>query len=321
MSDRGVLAVALVAAVVVTAAVVALRPGPVEVDAFAAGFGPGPVAAGTPQTAAWAAVVDDLAPGVVPGSPNDCVAGRLVCLDAVVAEMQARFDRLGCAHTAPFAFTYLEMTRGVQARVAEPGFFEDPAGLAHLDALFAQLYFDAFDSWEAGRLDHVPGAWQMAFEAAELRRSSAAADLLLGMNAHISRDLAYTVAMVLEAAPGAVEDPSDFALVNQVIGEVRLPMLRGAAARFDPTLAELDIEIDPSLGLDAVDLIGRWREEAFELGRRLAEAGDDQERLEVIAEIERNAVAGATIILNADATMGTGLPAEERLAHCEQARS
>jgi hypothetical protein len=316
MTDRTVLAVVVASAVALTAAVVALRPGPVEVDAFTPGFGPGPVEAGTPVTAEWAAVVGDLTPGVVPGSSNDCVAGRLACLDAVVAEMQARFDRLGCAHTAPFAFTYLEMTRGVQARVAEPGFFEDPAGLAHLDALFAQLYFDAFDSWAAGRHEHVPGAWQMAFEAADLRRSSAAADLLLGMNAHISRDLAYTVAMVLEAAPDTVEDPSDFALVNQVIGEVRVPMLEASARRFDPTLAELD----PSLGLDAVDLIGRWRDEAFELGRRLAQARDDHERLEVIAEIERNAVAGATIVLNADATMGTGLPAEERLAHCEQAR-
>lgn len=321
MSSLRLIVVTVVMAAALTALVVAVRPGPVERTSFDPGFGPGPVEQGTPVTPEWAAAQADLEVGVASASPNPCRNGDVeTCFAAILVEMDARLDRLGCSHAAPFAFTYLEMTRGVADAAAEPGFFRVPAGVANIDAIFAQLYFDAFDNWEAGRLDHVPGAWQMAFEAADRQSASAAADLLLGINAHITRDLAYAVAMVLGADGDLSEDPEDFVRINEVIAEVRAPMLAAASRRFDPALADLDIELDPSLGLDTVDLIGRWRDEAFELGERLARASGDTERLEIVAAIERNAVAGATLILNANATMGAGSTPDERLAHCERAR-
>lgn len=282
------------------------------------GFGPGPVTQATAVTGVWEAVDATLEPGLDPTSDNPCRSGQPTCLDVVVEEMAARLGRSPCAHTAPFAFTYLEMTRGVQRRVGEDGFFGNRAALAHLDALFAELYFDAFDNWKAGRHEEVPGAWQMAFAAADGRRVSAAGDLLLGMNAHISRDLAYTVAYVLETAPELADDPADFLLVNEVIGEVRGPMLAAAAERFDPSLGELDPAAAGAEDVDAVALIGQWRQVAFDLGRRLAEAPTEAERDAVSAEIERNAVAAATVILNADAVTPFGMDAKERLAYCDR---
>ncbi len=319
--QRRLLAGLVAGAVAVTAGAVMLgstvespfpEPGP--------GFGRGPVDASTPVTAAWAVAGDGLIAGLDPSSTNACQAGRTDCLDAVVAEMDARLGRLGCGHSAPFAFTYLQMTRGVEAHLDDPDFFADPRTLAHLDALFAQLYFEAFDNWAAGRSDEVPGAWQMAFAAADGQGASAAADLLLGMNAHISRDLAYTVAMVLEAAPEMATDPADFTLVNRVIAEVRGPLLVAAAEQFDPALAELEVELAPDPGLDAAALIGLWRERAFDLGRQLAEAPTSTARRAVEAEIERAAVASAAAILNGDAVFGRGLPPDERLAYCERVR-
>ena len=44
------------------------------------------------------------------GSP--CHRGEPACLAAVITEMEVRLPELGCDHRAPFAFTYLEMTRG-----------------------------------------------------------------------------------------------------------------------------------------------------------------------------------------------------------------
>lgn len=322
MTGGRLLAGLAVAAVVVTAAAVAAGttqhddrppPGP--------GFGSGPVTPADPLDPSWARVADGLVPGVDPDSPDPCQSGREECLDAVVAEMAARLEAQGCAHTAPFAFTYLEMTRGVGRAVADPSFFAAPEVTAHLDALFARFYFDAFDSWVAGRRDEVPGAWQMAFEAADRGESSAAADMLLGMNAHISRDLAYAVDEALGGGSGPGIDRADFGLVNEVIRDVAPDMLDEASDRFDPRLAELD-DLQGDLGpdVDTTELIALWRDQALTFGQRLHDAPTPEARRLVEGEIERAAVAGATVVLNADAVGDLGLPPAQRDAHCEAVR-
>lgn len=320
------LATLAAAALLLTAAVpftlAAVRPPPAPPE-LGAGFGPGPVHPHVPRTAAWADIATDFTPGVDPSSANPCVAGVDPCLGAVVAEMAARADDLGCAHTAPFAFTYLETTRGVEEFLARDGFFVDPAELAHLDALFAVLYFDAIDNWTAGRRDQVPPAWQVAFAAADDRRVSAAADVMLGMNAHISRDLAYAVALLLETTPDpAAADTTDFFLVDEVIAAVQDPMLVGSGERFDPGLATLaDTLIPAGAQIDSVALIGIWRAQAYDLGLRLATAPDAAARAAVAAEIERTAFASAVMILNVEASLDLGLDADERQAYCEAQRS
>lgn len=295
--------------------IAAISPGPVEAGSPGPGFGGGPVSPSTPVTAAWGDVAG-LVPGIEPNSPNDCQAGRVNCLDVVIAEMEARFEELGCQHTAPFAFTYLETTREVRRHVAKPDFFVAPAVTAQLDALFARLYFDAVDNWKSGRPEQVPGAWQIAFQAAEEGRTSAAADIFLGMNAHISRDLAYAVAQVVGASGGLADDSGDFLLVNEVIAAVQEPMLAGAAARFDPTLSDLTSLVPPEAGVTSVELIARWRQQSFDLGLRLAAAGSREEREAVAAEIERNAVAAAVLILNADASLPADNGPLDRDAYC-----
>lgn len=320
MSDRRwarLLLWASASAVVAGLVITALLPGPVDPAVPGPGFGAGPVSAGTPATAAWGDVAG-LVPGIDPDSANPCQAGRLECLDLVVAEMEARLELHPCEHTAPFAFTYLEMTRDVRRRVAEPDFFVAPSVMAQLDTLFARLYFEASDNWSSGRRDEVPGAWQLAFQAAEGGRTSAAADVFLGMNAHISRDLAYAVAQVIEA--DLLEDPTDYLLVNEVIAAVEEPMLIGSAARFDPGLAELASLIPADTGVTSVDLIARWRMQAFELGQRLATADTGEERAAIEAEIERNAVAGAVMILNADSAFSVDDTQFDRDEYCESHR-
>ncbi len=239
-----------------------------------AGFGPAPVTPHEPRTEAWAALAADLTPGVESGAANPCNAGEPRCLEAVVAEMQARTDALGCDHAAPFAFTYLRTTRGVEEHVSREGFFDDPAEIAHLDALFAVLYFHAIDNWRAGRHDEVPPAWRIAFDAADEERVTAAVDVLLGMNAHIGCDLTYAVAQQLSAGPALIaDDPSDFFRVDDVIDVVREPMLARAATRYDPELVTLtDMLLPAGTEVDATALISHWREQAYEFGVRLAAA-------------------------------------------------
>jgi hypothetical protein len=307
------------AATLAALAVAALLPGPTDARSPGRGFGQGPVSPGTALTPGWAEVAG-LAPGIDPDSANSCEVGRASCLDAVVAEMEARFDQRPCAHTAPFAFTYLEMTREVGRNVAQPDFFGDPSLLAHLDALFAKLYFDAFDNWTAGRHDEVPAAWRIAFRAAAEGRTSAAGDVFLGMNAHISRDLAYAVAQVISADGGVFADNTDYLLVNETIAAVQRPMLAAAAERFDPGLSDLDSLVPTQAGVTSVDLIALWRQQAFELGQRLATARTSEERAVVEAEIERTAVAGAVMILNADTSLRGADAQIDRDGYCELRR-
>lgn len=312
-------AVLLLLVATVPFGIAAARPAS-EATAPGAGFGVGPVTPHEPRTDAWAAIARDLEPVLDPGSSNPCTAGELHCLEAVVTEMEARLDELGCAHPAPFAFTYLETTRGVDDHLARDGLFEDPAEIAHLDALFAVLYFDAIDNWQAGRHDQVPPAWQMAFAAADDRRVTAAVDVMLGMNAHISRDLAYAVARQRGEDPRPRDhDPTDFFRIDDVIQAVQQPMLEGAAARFDPHLATLSETLIPAeAAIDSAALIGLWREQAYGFGVRLAAADGPDERAAVAAEIERAAVASAVLILNVGVTRDLGLAVDARERYCSE---
>ena len=322
MTPRSIATLAAAVLLLVAAAgfgAAALRT-PSPPSPLGAGFGPGPVVAHQPRTSLWAPIAEDFVPGVDPSSANACIAGDDRCLEAVVGEMQARLEELGCEHTAPFAFTYLETTRGVEEHLARDGFFVDPPELAHLDALFAVLYFDAIDNWRAGRIDEVPPAWQVAFEAADREQVSAATDVMLGMNAHISRDLAYAVAQLLATTPDPhTADTTDFFRIDEVIAAVQDPMLVGSGQRFDPRLSTLAETLIPAgAEVDSVALIALWREQAYELGLRLATAKDHAARAAVAAEIERASFASAVMILNVEASIDLGLDVDERRRYCEQ---
>ena len=286
---------------------------------------------GTPVTAAWGEIVASLDAPITDSNATPCHRGEPACLNAVVAEMEARLAALPCAHTAPFAFTYLEMTRGVAQEAAS---FDDAALISIVDARFAQQYFDAFDNWHAGRVEQVPAAWQLAFATADREQSSAALDLILGMNAHISRDLAYIVANAVANDPNLREQPDDYLRVNDVIASVKSPMLANAADRFDPGLFLLDTELTVEGAPDPLTLISDWRAFSFDLGLRLATAETTEEREAVIAEIERTSAGAAAVLIAAERADGTAelagaiagvsvgdatfLDATERRAFCER---
>lgn len=290
-------------------------------------------AQGTALTAEWAEIAAGLNVSITDTTATPCHRGEPRCLAAVVTEMEARLEARPCAHTSPFAFTYLEMTRGVANEVAS---FDDAALISVVDARFAQQYFDAFDNWQLGRIEDVPAAWQMAFATADRQQSSAALDLILGMNAHISRDLAYIVATAVASDPNLREQPDDYLRVNDVIAQVKSPMLANAADRFDPNLFLLDTDLTAQGAPDPVTLIADWRTFSFDLGRRLALAETSAQTDAVIAEIERTSTAAAAVLITAEGAEGTaelagavaGLPqgdalfldAAGRRNFCERAR-
>lgn len=265
----------------------------------------------------WREVEATLGPHLEPSSPNPCQSGEPACFDLVLGEMRRRAERLAaaCDHDALFALMYLRTTEAIRD-VASDGAFGDPRAVAHVAAWFARFYFDAYDAWHAGRRDDVPGAWRISFEAADRREVRAMGNLLLGLNAHIGRDLAFAVAETAPA-PGQEVDP-DFRLVSEIIRRISGDVVLELADRFDPTLraAALPLELDGARTLG--ELVDVWRLEAWHNGMALLRADGDR-REALAAGLEADSRARALLVLPAVAYLPVVEGPEERDAHCAAA--
>ncbi len=254
-----------------------------------------PAQADDPLYVDWASLLPGLGDAYDPTSSNDCVAGRLSCVTVVVNEMQQRFRPLAkdCSHNAPFALTYLRVTQTYKWSAEQPGYYADPGWMTHAVAVFAKYYLRAFDTWSS---DHsaaaVPEAWRIAFNAATNRQAAGSGNLMLGINAHINRDLAFAMAAAGLAGPDGTSKKPNFDKVNQLLNSVTVPLLAELSARFDPSLQGSDTPY----GLDATatgNLMFAWREQAWRNAEALAAAPTEDARALVDQQIEANSVAQA----------------------------
>ena len=277
---------------------------------------PAPAPAADPPFVGWPTLLPSFATSYAPSSADDCVAGRLQCVDAVLRQMNKRFDPLAasCDHDAIFSLSYLRTTEEYKRAVQEPGFFTDPAFINHEDAVFAAFYFAAYDAWHSGAQASVPAAWRIAFEAAERRLVSAYGDLSLGINAHVQRDLPFVLAAIGLVKPDGSSRKRDHDKVNQFLNRVTDGLIAEIARRFDPTIddANLPTEADD---LALFQLIPTWRETAWRNAERLAAARTEAERASVAADIEAYAASQARL-LRTQATYPLGMGSAARDAFC-----
>lgn len=243
-----------------------------------------------------------------------CRHGQLGCVDRVIREMQARFDPLqgACDHDAPFALAYLRTTEEYRRAAATPGFFADHAFVNHEDAVFAEFYFRAYDHWHRGDRRAVAPAWKVAFGAADAKAVSGSGDMLLGISAHINRDLPFVLATIgLADEVGASRKP-DHDKVNHFLNRVAFGA--EAAERLDPRMDDAV----PGITLDntaTFQLVAGWREEAWRNAERLVAAEGTPEYAAVAASIEDAAAAKGRALVAATAYGPLGSSAE-RDAHC-----
>lgn len=247
--------------------------------------------------------------------PASCARGAAECVPLVVAEMTRRYRRLGasCDHDAAFALMYLRVTEAVERDAG----FADRAYLARLDSTFAALYFRAFDEWHGGRQNAVPAAWQIAFESARRRRTTGIGDLLLGMNAHISRDLPFAVAAVGAVRPAGRRS---FEQVNTLLERIAQRMLREQARLFDPTVTTFTLPVLSARPGTLGTLIGTWRDTAMRDAERLRRAKTRAARATVVESIERTATARAALIAAATSRVPYSPAGKAREAFCQAHR-
>jgi hypothetical protein len=270
---------------------------------------------GTWTGAQWRKIGPTLSGRLDATSSNICERGAPACMDVVVTEMSRRIRALGCSHEAPFATMYrwvsVEVRQSVDART-----YISAEYVTHLDAVFATYYFHALDAWRSGRRDVVPRAWRMAFSAVDHRQVSTLGDLLLGMNAHISRDLPYALASVGLRFPDGHDATGDVVAINGAIERAQQPMLAEIRARYDPTVGpppDLPHSLQPS---EVPSIIAQWRLEALANARALLDAHSVAERVQIETQIDANASLRALLIWRATGYTQSTRDTAARDRHC-----
>lgn len=270
----------------------------------------------TPAFVSWSDLLPSLTTGYDPTSENECVAGKISCVDKAIKEMRRRFEPMAkaCDHNAVFGLAYLRTTQTYRWAAATPGFFDDAAFVNHEDIVFATYYFDAYDDWAKGNRSAVPKAWQIAFDAAKAKKVSGSANVFLGMGAHVNRDLPYVLAGIGLVKPDGTSRKPDHDKVNEFLNAVTNPLLAEVAARFD---TGADDAAGPALlgYTSSFQMLAAWRETAWRNAERLVNAPDAAARAAVEKSIEDYA---ATVNATLAAGMGYGplQSSAARDAHC-----
>jgi Family of unknown function (DUF5995) len=269
-----------------------------------------------PPFIGWTALLPALSFPYDPSSPDDCIAGRSQCVDKTIREMTSRLDPLAdsCDHNAVFSLTYLLVTQAYRQTIDTP-FFDDTNFVNYEDTLFAHYYFAAYDAWAAGDIADVPPAWRIAFDAAHDRTVSASGDLLLGINAHVQRDLPLVLYSIGLVAPDGSSRKPDHDRVNIILNSVMDEILSEIARRFDPTID--DTNLPTSLDDTALfQIIAAWREKAWRNAEELAAAPTPADRDLVVAQIENDAATEARAIVTSTSYLPLSGGSAARDAYC-----
>jgi hypothetical protein len=226
--------------------------------------------------------------------------------------MTKRYNRLACDHDSMFAFTYLVTTEEYRTAVSDPAFFTDNAFVNHQDAVFADFYFRAFDAWDRGAVSEVPPAWRVAFDAADKQQVTGMGNVLLGMNAHVNRDLPFVLDAIGLVKPDGTSRKPDHDRVNVFLDAVNQYLMTEAAKYLDPTIDDGEVPGTTIDNATMVQLLVSWREAAWRNAERLAAAGSTAERTSIAQEIEDAAAHIGTVLKSSyrynGITNGTAAP-------------
>jgi hypothetical protein len=274
-------------------------------------------ASADPIFVAWPELLPGLTDGFDPGSSNVCVSGKVGCIDALVREMQRRYEPLrdSCSDQALFALTYLRVTQTYAWSARQPGYYRDPGWTNHAVAVFAKYYLRAFDGWNANpNSAAVPQAWKIAFAGAQDGKIMGTGNFLLGLNAHINHDLALAMSAAgLTQADGQSAKPN-YDKIDALLNSVTIPLVAELSARFDPSMDDTSLP----LNLDAVaigNLMFAWREQAWR-NAELMSVAPALTKPVVQATIVANSVTQATLYSTAMTYLPSAAGRIDRNAFC-----
>ena len=276
----------------------------------------GQAPAETPPLLNWGEVLPTFHPGLDPSDSNICTSGSHRCVESVLRAMARDLRHLArrCDHDAVFQLGYMRTTEAYYESSQIPGFYADVPWMHHYDAVFAEYYLAPQRAWQRGDVAGVPPAWQEAFGAAEGQELTAIGNFLMGMNAHINRDLPFVLADIGLTAPDGTSRKPDHERVNEFLNHVGDDLSPEMAARFDPTW-DTNPDNDLFTGLAVQQVIQEWRERAWNNAWLMAHAPDPIPQL--VAEGIETAAADIAATIRA-ATAATPAQRDARNAWCAE---
>jgi hypothetical protein len=254
-------------------------------------------------------VTDTTQPGPVPR----CHRATMRCIRDTIGRMRKLQARFGCDHRAVFATTYLLLTEQVRDTMRrDRHFFNDRRWLIYEDTVFANYYFRAVNAYSRGK--PVPAAWKVAFDSARAGDANAGQDMLLGINAHVQRDMPFVVASVgLRTRAGASRKP-DHDVVNAILSDAYERIVSTIGRRYDSLVTITNASWNPIDDIAGLEMVKGWREGVWRNAERLVEAKTASERRQVIDSIETNAATWANLIAGGQVPPGYRA---QRDAYCE----
>ena len=226
-----------------------------------------------------------------PGPMPYCKRGRPRCVTVAIRRMKRRQAQFGCDHRAVFTTTYIELSKVLRRRLKR---FRDPRYLAYQVTYFAGYYFRMLRAVDAGR--PIPEAWRIAIDTAAHGDVNAAQDMLLGINAHVQRDMPFVVAGLGLVEPSGRSRKADHDLGNEILNEAYEPVVRAVEARFDPQVGLTNAPGHPLDDAAGMEMVKGWREGVWRNAERLVNAKTPDEYRQVVESIELNAANTARMI-------------------------
>jgi hypothetical protein len=169
-----------------------------------------------------------------------------------------------------FLTLYGVVSSEMRDRVAR-GAFLDSRWVHRYAVAFANLYREALEAYDGGRLADVPKAWRLCFDAATSGSGLVLQDLLLGVNAHVNNDLPLALTRI-SIDPDREQRRRDHDAVNAVLAAVMQRAIDRLAALYAPGFTPLDQgagELDEMLSLFSLEVA---RDSAWDGALSLANA-------------------------------------------------
>jgi Family of unknown function (DUF5995) len=298
------------------ARLIAATVGAVVAPLLVAGVGASPARADVSYVA-WSTYLPGWTDEYIPSSENDCVAGRATCLK----QTRKEFGRIlkenaeSCTHASIFALAYTRITQTFGWSRDIPGYYQDVAYINHMDAVFAKYYTDAYYAYKNGNRSAVPPAWLTAFDAARDKKVTGSGDLLLGINAHVNRDLPFVLAGMGLVRPDGQSGKPDFDKANHFLNAASDPMMAELAQRFDPTIDDSNDPLGAAYG-SIMQMLTTWREHAWRNAEALVNAPNAAARAVVAQNIENEADGIANTVVLAQSYKPPLTSTASRDAYC-----
>lgn len=150
-------------------------------------------------------------------------------LDVIIEDAILSNSNLGL-----FAYIYRRTTAEIAKEIGLKN-FENNEQLEALDVAFANLYLEAYTSYQNNQ--NISKSWQFAFDHKD-ESLSILQHIMLGMNAHINLDLGIATAATMKGKE-IIDVEADFNKVNDILFQITNE-LQGRLSRVSPLLFLLD---------------------------------------------------------------------------------